>query len=128
MAAVKPDSQAAAAAAMWDWIPASPAEWRSIRRIRCPPGSLCRTACRQASDHLGLPPNFRGTIEPALGNCPQPVSPPVGVTLAARRAHAKTNDSTDMKATAGAREVNMADENSLRVGFAARSYFIAPAR
>jgi hypothetical protein len=33
--------------------------------------------------------------------------------------------STDMKATAGARKVNMADENSPHVRFAAPSYFIA---
>ena len=79
----------------------------------------------QASDHLGHLTKFRVIGEEIATSCPQPLLS--RVTLCLRdEAQATANDSIGMKATAGARKVNMADENSLRP-FATPSYFIATA-
>src|SRR5580700_6158982 len=76
-----------------------------------PPGYLCRIARMQASDHLGHPTKFRETGEEIATSCPQPR--PLPYTLCLRdEAQATADDSVGMKATAGARKVNMADENS----------------
>jgi hypothetical protein len=53
---------------------------------------------------------------------------PLSTLCPRNEAHATADASTGMKATAAARKVNMADDNSLRMGFTAPSYFIAPAR
>jgi hypothetical protein len=69
---------------------------------------------------------YRIFTEPAnkVCNCPQPRFPLYQNPLLRDGAQAIADDCTDMKATAGARKVNMADENSLNVKSAPPSYFI----
>src|SRR5580658_4274704 len=57
-------------------------------------------------------------------NCPPPRFPLYQKPWLRDGAQAIADDCTDMKATAGARKVNMADENSLNVKSAPPSYFI----
>src|SRR6202046_1238238 len=79
----------------------------------------------QALDHLRF--HYRIFAEPAnkVCNCPQPRFPPYQNPWLRDGAQAIADDCTDVKATAGARKVNMADENSLNVKSAPPSYFIA---
>ena len=64
----------------------------------------------QASDHLGHSTKFRETGEEIATSCPQPRLSRVTLCLH-DEAQATADDSVAMKATAGARKVNMADEN-----------------
>ena len=98
-----------------DRLLASSAEPHSVRRTLCPPGYLCRIARTQASDHLGHPTKFRETGEEIAANCPQPRHSPCN-TLPVRRGASYSRDPVAMKATVGARKVNMADENSHGAG------------
>jgi hypothetical protein len=66
----------------------------------------------QASDHLGHPTKFRETSEEIATSYPQPRLS--RVTLCLRDEAQATGGSTGMKATAGTRKVNMADEKSRR--------------
>src|SRR5580704_9017284 len=105
--------------------PASPADTRKIRRTQYLLDSLSRTARMQALDYLrSLTEIF---AEPAnkVYSCPQPRFPPYQNPCLRDGAQAIANDCTVMKATAGGRKVNIADENSLGVNSAPPSYFIA---
>src|ERR1700733_7327166 len=103
--------------------PAWPADTPNVRRTRYLLGCLCRTARMQALDHFRSLNNFRGTSEQGLQLSPAPF-PLYQNPWLRDGAQAIADDCTDMKATAGARKVNMADENSLNVKSAPPSYFI----